>query len=382
MGFQNEILKLWNILCEISIEYKVVVFVSLLCSTMIDGPINRLLGGRAAHDVKKSVVCITGCDSGFGLYMSKKLKSLGYIVVSTCLTTEGAKLLKDDHEIYTVVVNLMEEEEAYMAIGKAVRNALAENPGSKLWGLVNNAGIAPMGFTDWMGIDTFRKAMEVNYFAVIGVTKELLPLLKQCKNSRIINISSMAGKAASASFGPYSGSKHALEGYSKALRYELRPFDIHVANVNPGFMNTPLIDVSLNLAQKALENASAEITRFYEVSTILKSNSDGLLRIKEPLNTVGDYVVDHLIVTGAPCFNNYVGWQASAGRWYIFLPQGLQELLGKTFTPVLGIKKEQVHLEQTKESVVKRSRNSNSTDKNTGGGKHVRQRSKSRKTKL
>eukprot|EP00605_Chrysophyceae_sp_TOSAG23-4_P002345 GSChrysophyteH1.ASY1.ANO1.2593.1 assembled CDS len=333
-----EILRNWSILPIVA----AVIWLSFL-----DGPVNRLLGGRVAHEIPLSVVCVTGCDSGFGLYMAKKMKDLGYIVVATCLSQAGANVLEEYGVGYTVVVDLCSEEKAYSAIGDAVRNAIADNRGSKLWGLVNNAGIAPIGFTDWMPMADFRKSMEVNYFAIVGVTKELLPLLKQSAHSRIINVSSMAGKTATCSFGPYAGSKHALEGYAKALRYELRPFGIEVCNVNPGFMNTPLISTSLSLAQRAVDEAPVDVTCFYDVETVLKGNADGLLRIREPLNTVGDYIVDYLLSSKRPCFNHYVGYQASLVRWFITFPQGLQELLTNIFAPTVGVKPEQVRMTQS-----------------------------------
>ena len=317
----------------------------LLC--VVQGPVYRLISGKAAHNIKRSVVCVTGCDSGFGLYMARKMKSLGYIVCATCLTEAGAAVL-DKEGIYTVVVDLCDEG-SYAAVGDAVRASMAvpAHRGCKLWAIINNAGIAPIGFTDWVSLDVFRKAMEVNYFAVVGVTKELLPLLKQSQHSRIINLSSMAGKAATCSFGPYAGSKHAVEGWAKALRYEMGPFDIKVCNVNPGFMNTPLLDTSLQWAQRTLDAADADVRRFYDCETILRGNADSLLRIREPLHTVGDYIVDYLLGAKHPCFNHFVGLQATAGRWYIMLPQVLMELFGSLFTPVVGVNAEAVRMEHS-----------------------------------
>jgi NADP-dependent 3-hydroxy acid dehydrogenase YdfG len=49
---------------------------------------------------------------------------------------------------------------------------------------VNNAGIAPSGFLDWLSLASYRRTMEVNFFAIVNITKLFLPLLKKCKNSR------------------------------------------------------------------------------------------------------------------------------------------------------------------------------------------------------
>jgi NAD(P)-dependent dehydrogenase (short-subunit alcohol dehydrogenase family) len=296
------------------------------------------------------------------------------------LTTDGAFHLQKQYKINTLVVDLTEDG-SYAAIGDALKSILIANKGSKLYCVVNNAGIAPIGFTDWMSMDAFRKAMEVNYFACIGVVKELLPYLKQNKGSRIINLSSMAGKAAGCSFGPYSGSKHALEGWSKALRFELLPYDIKVCNVNPGFMNTPLIDNSLKIAEEALENSNQDIKRFYDTREVMQGNADAILKMKEPLNTVGDYIVDYLLVANNPCFNHFVGWQASMMRWYLVFPQVIQELLSNTFTPVKGVLAEEVkkeHLCGNREAYNTVSSTDSSVTTSTSTSKRGRSKSKSR----
>ena len=74
-------------------EWLLPVVALLLLLSVVQGPIHRIISGKAKHDVARSVVCVTGCDSGFGLYMSRKMKELGYIVVSTCLTPAGAAAL-------------------------------------------------------------------------------------------------------------------------------------------------------------------------------------------------------------------------------------------------------------------------------------------------
>jgi NAD(P)-dependent dehydrogenase (short-subunit alcohol dehydrogenase family) len=63
----------------------------------------------------------------------------------------------------------------------------------KMWGLINNAGIAPSGFVDWISMKSVRAVMEVNYFAIVSMCKAFLPLLKTTKHSRVLNVSSAAG---------------------------------------------------------------------------------------------------------------------------------------------------------------------------------------------
>lgn len=74
-----------------------------------------------------------------------------------------------------------------------------------MWAVVNNAGIAPMGYMDWLSMEAIRKVMDVNYFGAISVIKAMLPQLKRVKGSRIINISSVAGYSTGPGLGAYSG---------------------------------------------------------------------------------------------------------------------------------------------------------------------------------
>lgn len=114
-----------------------------------------------------------------------------------------------------------------------------------LWAVVNNAGIAVVGCIDWMSMDIISKMMNVNYLGMVSITKAFLPLLKQTKYSRIINISSMAGIVTSPRMAAYSASKHAVEGFSNVLRLELLPWNIFVCNINPSYMKW----VQLNLQE-------------------------------------------------------------------------------------------------------------------------------------
>lgn len=96
--------------------------------------------------------------------------------------------------------------------------------------------IGNSGAVDWISSTTFRRVLEVNLFGVVNVTKAFLPLLKKTRGARIVNLSSVAGFLPAPMMAAYDASKHGVEGYAKALRLEMKPWNIHVSNVNPGFM--------------------------------------------------------------------------------------------------------------------------------------------------
>jgi NAD(P)-dependent dehydrogenase (short-subunit alcohol dehydrogenase family) len=150
------------------------------------------------EDPENHLILITGCDSGFGLLTAQKCLKLRYYVVALCLTDKGVK----DLEEYTknngfnrclVIKADVTKEDHIKHAAQKVEKTLNSDKKLKLWAVVNNAGIAPSGFLDWLSMDAYRKTMEVNFFGVVMVTKGFLQLLKRCKYSRIINVSSMAG---------------------------------------------------------------------------------------------------------------------------------------------------------------------------------------------
>jgi NAD(P)-dependent dehydrogenase (short-subunit alcohol dehydrogenase family) len=121
--------------------------------------------------------------------------------------------------------------------------------------------------------------MDVNYFGTVRMIKSALPLLKQSKESRIVNVSSLAGLTSMMYMGAYCASKHAVEGMTKALRSELRPWNIHVCNVNPGFARTPMIAAGKLSAKDAFSKASREIQYQYNdsdmdsIAALVESNA-------------------------------------------------------------------------------------------------------------
>lgn len=172
---------------------------------------------KIAIDPSKHVVIITGCDSGFGALTSKELSAKGYKVVSTCMTQDGVARLQGVVEM-AVLCDVTKQSDIDVLVEKV--KVLLERKNFNLWALVNNAGIAPGGYIDWLVLPTWRKTMDVNFFGIVATIKAFLPLLKRTKESRIINLSSMAGHAGSPSLGAYSG-EHLISHFSSFLALPL-----------------------------------------------------------------------------------------------------------------------------------------------------------------
>ena len=104
--------------------------------------------------------------------------------------------------------------------------------------LVNNAGVERLGTVEEAPLDHFRVCMETNYFGVIRCIQAVLPKMRERGSGVIVNVSSVAGKIASGSMGPYTASKFALEALSESLAQEVKSLGIRVAIVEPGIIDT------------------------------------------------------------------------------------------------------------------------------------------------
>ena len=161
------------------------------------------------QNATKRIILITGCDSGFGALSAIALSSSGYRVVAACLTEDGAERLRSEVALAAVCDVTKEKDISRLT---SIIAKLASDENLYLWAVINNAGVAPIGYMEWISMESVRKAMDVNYFGMISIIKAMLPLLKKTKGSRIINISSSAGFGGGAALGAYAGMSS--KGYS------------------------------------------------------------------------------------------------------------------------------------------------------------------------
>jgi len=106
--------------------------------------------------------------------------------------------------------------------------------------LVNNAGVERAGSVEELPLAEFRAVMETNYFGALRCIQALVPSMRQRRSGCIINVTSVAGRLASPPLAPYTASKWALEALSEALAGEMKTFNVHVAIVEPGIIDTAM----------------------------------------------------------------------------------------------------------------------------------------------
>jgi NAD(P)-dependent dehydrogenase (short-subunit alcohol dehydrogenase family) len=186
----------------------------------------------------KSVI-ITGANRGIGLETSLAFGRAGYKVYATMRNIDRAIDLQQIITEESLPISIFKMDvDSDESVKKTMEILLKENGAVDV--LVNNAGIERHGSIEEMDISMFKAVMETNYFGAIRCIKAVLPQMRINKAGTIINIASVAGKIAYTPLAPYAASKFALEALSEALAQEVKPFNIHVAIVEPGIINTDM----------------------------------------------------------------------------------------------------------------------------------------------
>jgi len=184
-------------------------------------------------------VLVTGTSTGIGLATALELGRAGHTVYATMRNPGRAPQLGEAAAKEKLPVKVMVMDvDSDSSVADAVKSIHAE--GGQVDVLVNNAGIGTFGAVEELPLDTFRAIMETNYFGALRCIKALLPEMRERGSGCIINVSSVSGRAANSPLAAYTASKHALEAMSEALAQEAKPFNIRVAIVEPGIIDTPL----------------------------------------------------------------------------------------------------------------------------------------------
>jgi len=203
---------------------------------------------KSSADSKHRTAIITGASSGIGEATSHRLAAAGFEVALIArrgdrLESIAKEIEKAGGRATAIVADLADAE----ATSAAIRRAIAVM--GRVDVLVNNAGFSPGAAIEQMSRDEIRQIFDVNLFSALQTTGEITPLMREQGGGRIINIGSLAGSIPAPLAIPYATSKIALHAASDALRLELAPWNIDVALVIPGFVDTAVFDNAREGAQ-------------------------------------------------------------------------------------------------------------------------------------
>lgn len=170
----------------------------------------------------KKTILITWASSGFGLVLATKLHEKGYNIIGTSRNPNKIKVP------FKMLALDISDDNSIQSFSKELWKHI-----SQLDVLINNAGYNLGWLAEETTVEQGKALFETNFWWAVKLTNELLPQLRKQRFGKIITVWSIMGLLSFPYASYYSSSKHALEWYFKALRFELNEFNIKVAMIEP-----------------------------------------------------------------------------------------------------------------------------------------------------
>ena len=189
-----------------------------------------------SNTMQSKVILITGASSGIGKATAEKLLEEGHIVYCAARRVEQMENLKK-MGAHVLKMDVTNEQDLVDGVGRVMQEQ------GRIDVLFNNAGYGLYGAVEDIPLEDVRRQFEVNLFGLARLTQLVLPSMRERKQGKIINTSSMGGRIYTPLGAWYHATKHALEGWSDCLRFELSQFNIDVVVIEPGIIETGFGDV-------------------------------------------------------------------------------------------------------------------------------------------
>ena len=198
---------------------------------------------------ENKVAIVTGSSSGIGFETSLILARNGFHTYAAVRNLDKSQPLidmskKDGLSIQVIELDVSNDK----SVKDAINRVLSEN--KRIDVVVNNAGYALVGSFEDLSMDEIKSQFETNFFGIIRVIQAVLPTMRNQRNGRIVNVSSMGGRIAIPLDSAYHGTKFALEGVSESLQYEVEQFGIKIIIIEPGAIKSNFFN-NLKMASKA-----------------------------------------------------------------------------------------------------------------------------------
>ncbi|XP_040062423.3 17-beta-hydroxysteroid dehydrogenase type 6 [Ixodes scapularis] len=217
--------------------------------------IRRTVFGRTLPIAGKAVL-ITGCDTGFGNLLARKLAAKGYHVYAGCLFSQGAgaQVLAECRGIQVIQMDVTSDDDIHSAY-EDITKSLGQNV---LWAVVLNAGTLDVGLVEWQNLESIRSAFDVNVLGAVRVSKKFMPLLRKSRG-RLVVMTSLLAHLTLPGATVYCMCKHATSSLAEGLRRECDPFGVHVSSIEPTGFQTSLVAGVVERMNVDLKNVPREV---------------------------------------------------------------------------------------------------------------------------
>ena len=243
------------------------------------------------------LVVVSGASSGIGEATARRLAAAGFDVIAGVRSAADAQRLTADPAGPAGRITAAQLDVTVPADVAALGVLVDERSPGGLRGLVNNAGVAVVGPIQVLGIDDWRRQLEVNVIGQVAVTRTLLPALLQARG-RVVNVSSIGGRVAGPLLGPYAASKFALEAFTDVLRREVSALGVQVVAIEPGAVATPIWTKGRAEAEARIDTSDADVrARYARLVDAARKMGESATRNGLPPGAVADVILTALTVT-------------------------------------------------------------------------------------
>ena len=277
-------------------------------------------------DGSSGTVLVTGTSTGIGRACAVHLASCGFDVLA------GVRRAADGEAVRALAPDRIRPVELDVTSAEQIAAVVSAAQASGLFGLVNNAGVSVQGPVEYLEVEEFRRQVEINLIGPVAVTRACLPLLRASRG-RVVNVSSIGGRAALPFLSPYNASKFGLEGFSDSLRMEMAPLGVRVSVVEPGSVKTEIWRKGTSEGRAALAAMPAEVRAVYgpRLEAMLETASKAATRGIEPVEVAE--AVAHALSARRPKARYVVGSDARARVvMHAVLPTRLTDALVRRVT--------------------------------------------------
>ena len=226
------------------------------------------------------VALVTGSSSGIGFETSLMLARAGFNTYASMRNLEKSKNIteiakKEKLPLQVVQLDVNNDGSVKDAIVKILK------ADQRIDVLINNAGYGLFGSVEDTSIEEIKAQFETNFFGVVRVTQQVLPLMRRQNSGTIVNVSSVGGRIGLPALSAYHSTKFALEGLSESIAFEHEPFGIRVVIIEPGFIRTNLVNSGTS-AKKTLDPKSPYFSLMQKVENHFKSMMENVSSSSPP----------------------------------------------------------------------------------------------------
>ena len=189
----------------------------------------------------EKVALVTGSSSGIGFETALLLSKSGFHTYASMRNLEKSKNITEIVNTENLPLRVIQlDVNDDISVKNAINKIIAEN--GRIDVLINNAGYGLFSPIEDITLDQVKEQFETNFFGVVRLVKEVLPVMRKQRNGIIVNVSSGAGRVAIPVSSAYVATKFALEGLSESMRYELKEFGINIIIIEPGVIRTNFVE--------------------------------------------------------------------------------------------------------------------------------------------